>query len=63
MIATVGMVGMAGTRKKLEPMHIGDTVSSGNYFVLRESSIYRIAIEARRPGDHKPIEALFDYPS
>jgi len=59
--ATVGELGMAGTRRKLETMRINDTVSFGNYFELRGAGPYRIAIEVRRPGAAKPIEALFDY--
>lgn len=59
--ATVGELGMAGTRKKLEPMRIEDTMSFGNYFVLRGEGPYRIAIEVKLPGAAKPVEALFDY--
>ena len=58
--ATVGELGMAGTRRKLETMRINDTVSFGNYFELRGAGPYRIAIEVRRPGA-RPVEALFDY--
>lgn len=61
--AAVGDLGMASTRKNLEPMRIAETTSFGNYFTLRKGVIYRIAIEVRRQGMHgsKPIEALFDY--
>lgn len=59
--ATVGELGMAGARKKLEPMRIEDTMSFGNYFVLRGADLYRIAIEVKLPGAVKPVEALFDY--
>ncbi|MDZ4141561.1 MAG: hypothetical protein U1C48_06085 [Methylotenera sp.] len=61
--ATVGEFGMAGTRKALEPMQIGETTSFGNYFLLRGSELYRITIEIHRLGKQKPetIEALFDY--
>ena len=58
--ATVGELGMAGTRRKLETMRIEDTLSYGNYFELRGAGPYRIAIEVRRPGA-RPVEALFDY--
>jgi len=61
--ATVGEFGMAGTRKTLEPMRIGGATSFGNYFALRGSGSYRIAIEIRRLGKQRAetIEALFDY--
>lgn len=61
--AAVGEFGMAAARKTLEPMRVGEATSFGNYFSLRGSGLYRIAIEIRRPGEPKPkpIEALFDY--
>jgi hypothetical protein len=59
--ATVGELGMAGTRRKLETMRIDDTTSFGNYLELRGAGPYRIAIEVRRPGEARPIEATFDY--
>lgn len=61
--ATVGIFGMAGTRKALESMRIGDTASFGNYFPMRKDELYRIAFEIRRLGKQGPetIEALFDY--
>ena len=61
--STVGEFGMAGTRKTLEPMQIGETTSFGNYFLLRGSGLYRITIEIHHLGKQKPeaIEALFDY--
>lgn len=59
--ATVGELGLAGTRRKLEPMLIGDTTSFGNYFVLRGAQTYRIAVEVRLPHAQHPVEALFDH--
>lgn len=59
--ATVGELGLAGTRKKLDPMVIGDTMSFGSYFVLRGAQTYRIAVEVRLPHAEQPVEALFDY--
>ena len=59
--ATVGELGMAGARKPLEPMRIGDTITFGNYFSMRSPAQYRIAIEIRLPRVAKPIEARFDY--
>ncbi len=63
-VATIGEFGTAGIRKELEPMHVGDVGRSyGNFFALRRSGIYRIAIEVQRPAgtQGKPVEALFDY--
>src|SRR5574340_1063634 len=48
--ASVEGLGLAGTRRKLEPMHIGGLMSFGNYFVLRGAGLYRIVIEVRRAG-------------
>jgi hypothetical protein len=61
--AMVGELGMAGTRKILEPMRIGETKSFGNYFLLRRSGLNRITIEIHRLGKQKTetFEALFDY--
>lgn len=61
--AMMGEFGMVDTRKILEPMQIGETKSFGNYFILRRSGLYRIAIEIRRLGKRRTetIEALFDY--
>lgn len=59
--ASVAELGMAGTHKRLEPMHIDDALSFGAYFILSGDGPYRIAIEVRRPGIAQPIEALFEY--
>lgn len=59
--ATVGELGLAGKRKKLEPMRIKDAISFGNYYALRGAGPYRIAIEIRLPGAARPVEARFDY--
>lgn len=59
--ATVADLGLAGTRKQLEPMRIDEATSFGGYFILSGDGPYRIAIEIRLPGTVKPIEALFEY--
>lgn len=59
--ASVGELGMSAQHRKLEPMHVGDTVSFGNYFALKGRGPYRIAVEVRLPGREQPVEALFDY--
>jgi hypothetical protein len=37
------------------------TTTYGTYFDLGGSSHYRIAVDARRPGDVKPITVEFTY--
>lgn len=58
--ATVGELGMAGTRKTLEPMVVGDTVTFGNYFPMRSAGHYRVTLEINVPGA-RPVEARFDH--
>lgn len=59
--ATVGELGMAGTRKTLEPMAIGDTITFGNHFPMRSAGQYRVALEIRLPGAPGPVEVRFDH--
>ena len=59
--ATVISLGLAGTRQTLEPMHIADTTTYGNYFDLGGSSHYRIAVDVQPPGNAKPITVEFAY--
>lgn len=59
--ATVGELGMAGTRKTLDAMVIGDTISFGNYFRMQGRGQYRVTLEIRLPGAPRPIEARFDH--
>jgi hypothetical protein len=59
--ATVAELGMTGTRKKLDLMHIQDAPSFGNYFALRGTGPYRITLDVRVGGAARPIEANFEY--
>ncbi|HRP75143.1 MAG TPA: hypothetical protein PK725_10010 [Rhodocyclaceae bacterium] len=59
--ATVGELGMAGTRKPLEPMVVGDTITFGNYFPMRSAGHYRVVLEVRLPGAPMPVEVRFDH--
>ncbi len=59
--ATVGDLGLAGKRRKLEPEGIDDGVSFGNYFPMRGAGPFRILVEVRLPGRAKPVEATFDH--
>lgn len=51
--ATVSLIGMGGSTKKLEPMR-DEPLSYGNYFTLHEPEIYRIKVDIRR-GDSKHV--------
>ena len=58
--ATVTEPGLAGTKKRLEPMKISDAVTFGNYFVMSERLANRISLEIRVPGK-APVTADFEY--
>ncbi len=51
--ATVSLIGMGGSTKKLEPMR-DEPLSYGNYFTLHEPELYRIKVEIRR-SDRKHV--------
>lgn len=59
--ATVSELGLAGKWKKLEPEHLADAVSFGNYFTMRGDGPFRIVVEARLPGSAKPVVVQFDH--
>lgn len=59
--AAVSDLGMAGKRRKLEPMRINDTASYGNYFVIKGAGPHRIVVTVTLPGAAKPIEVSFDH--
>lgn len=58
--ASVGEIGLATTRKKLEPMASGP-MSYGNYFRMGAPARYRILLEIRRPGASVPVKTEFEY--
>lgn len=47
--------------KNLEPMHIADTLTYGNYFDMSGEGTYRIQVRVRRPGQSTAIEATFTH--
>ncbi len=51
--ATVSLLGMGGSTRKLEPMR-DEPLSYGNYFILHEPELYRIKVQIRR-GDSKHV--------
>ncbi|MBI2294518.1 MAG: hypothetical protein HYU76_00390 [Betaproteobacteria bacterium] len=58
--ASVGEIGLATTRKRLEPMASGP-MSYGNYFRMDTPGRYRVRLEIRRPGAFLPVKTEFDY--
>jgi hypothetical protein len=59
--ARVQPLGLAPEQKKLEPMHIGGTVSFGNYFAMPGTNPFDIPIEMRRPGEKDWHRVDFEY--
>ena len=60
--ATVTPLGLTPESRSLEIMKINDTVSYGNYFSMPPGDTsYRIVVSIRRPADHLPVTAEFDY--
>lgn len=59
--ATVEELGLASTRKNLEPMQIGRTTSYGAYFYLRGAGPYRVTLRVTQPGNHPPLTGQFEY--
>lgn len=59
--ARVSELALSGAEKKLEPMHIADSITYGNYFRMPNTGIYRIQVQIRRSGVAQAIEAEFEY--
>lgn len=59
--ARVSELALSGVERKLEPMHIADTITYGNYFRMSGTGIYRIQVQIRRSGVARAIEAEFEY--
>lgn len=59
--ARVAELGLAGTEKPLEPMRIADTVTFGDYFDLRNNTLFRIQIEILGRGARTPVRVEFIY--
>jgi hypothetical protein len=58
--ARVPPFGLAGIRRPLEPMKIGETVTYGNYFTLRGGP-YRIELSIDRPDALPVVTVDFTY--
>lgn len=59
--ARVSPVGLSGITRRLEPMAIVGTVTYGNYFSLRSSDVYRVAVTITRGAGAPPVIVEFDY--
>jgi len=60
-MASVEELGLGETRRRLEPMRIGDTISYGAYFNLSGSSPYRVRLKVNRAGRHDTMSGQFQY--
>jgi hypothetical protein len=58
--ASVGEIGLAPQRKRLEPMASGP-MSYGNYFRMDAPGRHRVQLEIKRPDMASPVRADFDY--
>ena len=58
--AQVAELGLAGTRRTLEPMVIAGTESYGGYFKLDGDNPFLIALEIRRPDSGQVTRAEFE---
>lgn len=54
-------IGLGREQKMLEPMHIADVVTYGNFFDMPGNDIYHIKVQIRRPGRKDVVEAQFTH--
>ena len=54
-------LGLSGTKKKLDPMQIANTVTYGGFFDLPGRDLYTIGLTIERPGQPKPVSVEFKY--
>jgi len=59
--AQISGIGLSGTKKKLDPMEIANTVSYGGFFDLPGHDLYTIGLTIERPGQPKPVSLEFKY--
>ena len=59
--ASVAGLGEAGAPVKLESMDIANTITYGNYFPMPGHGPFRIAMQIRRTGAARVIEAHFEH--
>jgi hypothetical protein len=54
-------LGLAGTKKKLDPMDIANTVTYGAFFDLPGLDLYIVRLTVERPGGDRPATVDFKY--
>jgi len=59
--AQISGIGLSGTKKKLDPMEIANTVSYGGFFDLPGRDLYTIGLTIERPGQPRPVSLEFKY--
>lgn len=61
--ARVYELGLGEQSKQLDPMHIADTVTYGQYFRMAGPGPYRVSLSIRKPGLATPVEVKLEIPS
>jgi len=59
--AQVSGLGLAGTRKKLDPMEISKTVTYGAFFHLPGRDLYTVKLAVERSGSNRTVTVDFKY--
>ncbi len=59
--AQVSGLGLAGTKKKLDPMEIANTVTYGAFFDLPGLDLYTVRLTVERSAGERPITVDFKY--
>ena len=59
--AQVSGLGLAGTKKKLDPMEISKTVTYGAFFHLPGRDLYTVKLAVERSGGSRPVTVDFKY--
>ena len=59
--AQISGLGLAGAKKKLDPMEIAKTISYGEFFDLPGRDLYTIRLTIQRPGQTNPVSLEFKY--
>jgi len=59
--AQVSGIGLAGAKKKLEPMQIASTTTYGGFFDVPGFDLYTVRLTIARPGEPQPVVFNFKY--
>jgi hypothetical protein len=60
-IAQVSGVGLAGSKRNLEPVEVAGAMTYGNFFDLPSRDIYTVRLEVRRKRSEAPVTFEFTY--